>query len=67
MNLIHNLKRLASILEGEPDLCRESPLDKVDDLIDDLRKLVKGAEEKALTTAFYGQPTGVTLQQTEKK
>ena len=54
--IIHGLRRLASSLERRLDDCREPLPENVYGLIEDVRQLVKRAENKALTTAFYGQP-----------
>lgn len=63
-SLIRKLRRLALRLESEPRQCSVSLLEGVDASIGELRKLrdyIRGAERKALTTAFYGKPPGAIL------
>jgi adenosyl cobinamide kinase/adenosyl cobinamide phosphate guanylyltransferase len=55
-SLIQNLRQLASSLERSLDHRQELLPENVYGLIEDVRQLVKRAEKKALTTAFYGQP-----------
>jgi hypothetical protein len=55
-SLIYNLRQLASSLERSLDNRQEPLPENVHGLIEDMRQLVKRAEKRALTTAFYGQP-----------
>jgi hypothetical protein len=62
ITLAQKLRALASGLEKEPDRCLEALLREVEVSVKELRDRVWRAEQRALTTGFYGQPPRVTME-----
>jgi hypothetical protein len=62
ITLVQKLRELASGLEKEPDRCLEALLREVEVSVKELRDRDQRAKQRALTTAFYGQPPRVTME-----
>lgn len=61
--LSQKLRQLASSLEKEPDHSLKALLEKIEVSVREVRHRVHKAEQTALTSGFYGQPPGVTIEQ----
>jgi hypothetical protein len=62
VKLARELRRLASSVDEDPVHRLMPLLEEVILAAEELRKCIRKAERKALTTAFHGQPPGVVLE-----